>query len=592
MLQVDSGANATAMARWPGGNVSAPFEATCPIMVAALVPGCDCEVNATLFSVLVLPRLNEGEHEVDVVVENGAGRANLSLQVKAEEPIRGLRATPSPEARVLQGVLVRYSPAVEAGSDVVFRWTIDDKQSLTFHNVVFNVIYQSAAIFKLSLTASNHVSNVTVNYNVTVERMHKMRGLRVSAVPPVLPLNATLALAAEVLVDSAVEVVFLWTFGDGEQVIGQFKPPYNESFQVPDPTVAQVLVEHNVTHTYTDPGEYNLTLLVSNAFENLTQQVPVSVRAALPIVAVAMGSRVLVAGWPVTFFPHPLPLPGGVLYTWDFGDGSPAVTQPQPEVNHTFASRGVYPILLQVNNTVSSVVAGVSVRVFEELRGLTVSLSPAVEQGAPVVVRAILDGGDNVTWTFDMGDGTVLSGPEAMVEHVYLRAQNCTVTVGASSPAGHLAQSLPVQVFVLEVLWIDPTACIPPQPHARLTAHVTGDPAHYTFDWTFGDGSSNTTVRGDPTVTHNFTRSGTFPLALVLSSRVNKAHYFRSVCVEPEVGNVTLWPERQFVRLGDEARLVAHAWPLFPYHYAWDFGTEDITACVGGPEATFTYYVK
>lgn len=59
------------------------------------------------------------------------------------------------------------------------------------------------------LTASNHVSNVTVNYNVTVERMHKMRGLRVSAVPPVLPLNATLALAAEVLVDSAVEVVFL-----------------------------------------------------------------------------------------------------------------------------------------------------------------------------------------------------------------------------------------------------------------------------------------------------------------------------------------------------------------------------------------------
>lgn len=45
----------------------------------------------------------------------------------------------------------RYSPTVDAGSDVVFRWTIDDKQSLTFHNVVFNVIYQSAAVFKLSV---------------------------------------------------------------------------------------------------------------------------------------------------------------------------------------------------------------------------------------------------------------------------------------------------------------------------------------------------------------------------------------------------------------------------------------------------------
>lgn len=40
---------------------------------------------------------------------------------------------------------------VEAGSGVVFRWTIDDKQSLTFHNVAFNVIYQSAAVFKLSV---------------------------------------------------------------------------------------------------------------------------------------------------------------------------------------------------------------------------------------------------------------------------------------------------------------------------------------------------------------------------------------------------------------------------------------------------------
>ncbi|XP_022450219.1 polycystin-1 isoform X5 [Delphinapterus leucas] len=590
VLQVDSGTNATATARWPGGNVSAPFEAACPATVAALVPGCAHEANSTLFSVLALPGLSEGEHDVEVVVENGAGRANLSLRVKAEEPIRGLRATPSPEARVLQGVLVRYSPVVEAGSDVVFRWTIDDKQSLTFHNVVFNVIYQSAAVFKLSLTASNHVSNVTVNYNVTVERMHRMRGLRVSAVPPVLPPNATLALAADVLVDSAMEVAFLWTFGDGEQVIGQFKPPYNESFQVPDPTVAQVLVEHNITHTYTVPGEYNLTLLVSSTFENLTQQVPVSVRATLPAVAVAAGSRVLVAGWPVTFFPHPLPSPGGVLYTWDFGDGSPDVIQPQPEVNHTFASRGAYHIRLEVNNTVSSTVASISVRVFEELRGLTVSLSPAVEQGAPVVVSATLDSGDNVTWTFDMGDGTVLMGPEATVEHVYLRAQNCTVTVGASSPTGNLARSLPIQVFVLEVLWIDPTACIPTQPHAQLTAHVTGNPTNYIFDWTFGDGSSNTTVRGDPTVMHNFTRSGTFPLALVLSSHVNKAHYFSSICVEPEVGNITMWPERQFVRVGDAARLVACAWPPFPYRYTWDFGTEDAAARVGGPEGTFTYW--
>ncbi|KAK2499988.1 hypothetical protein MC885_005212 [Smutsia gigantea] len=587
VLQMDSGDSATATAHWLGGSVRAPFEATCPAIVAALVPGC-AEANATLFSVLALPGLSKGEHAMEVVVENSAGRANLSLPVRVEEPISGLQAMPRPEARVLQGVLVRYSPMVEAGSDVIFRWTIDDKQSLTFHNVVFNVIYQSAAVFKLSLTASNHVSNVTVNYNVTVERMHRMQGLHVSVVSPVLPLGATLALAANVLVDAAVDVAFLWTFGDGEQVMRQFKPPYNKSFRVPDPAVAQVLVEHGTTHSYTVPGIYNLTLLVSNAFENLTWQVPVSVRASLPAMAVAVGSRILVAGQPVTFSPHPLPSPVGVLYSWDFGDGSPATTQHQPEVNHTFASRGVYHVCLEANNTVSRAAACTSVRVLERLRGLGVRLSPAVEQGAPVVISATLESGDNVTWTFDMGDGTVLSGPEATAEHVYLRAQNHTVTVGASSPAGWLAQSLSVQVFVLEVLWIDPTGCIPEQPHARLTAHVTGNPALYIFDWTFGDGSSNMTIQGDPTVTHNFTRSGTFPLTLVLSSHVNKAHYFTSICVEPEVGNITLWPERQFVQLGNAAQLAARAWPPSPYRYTWDLGTE-AAAHTGGPEATVTY---
>lgn len=38
-------------------------------------------------------------------------------------------------------------------------------------------------------------------------------------------------------------------------MIGQFRPPYDESVQVPDPTVAQVLVEHNATHAYAVPGE-------------------------------------------------------------------------------------------------------------------------------------------------------------------------------------------------------------------------------------------------------------------------------------------------------------------------------------------------
>lgn len=45
-----------------------------------------------------------------------------------------------------------YVPVMEAGSDVTFRWTVDDKPSFTFYNVVFNVIYQSPAVYKLSVS--------------------------------------------------------------------------------------------------------------------------------------------------------------------------------------------------------------------------------------------------------------------------------------------------------------------------------------------------------------------------------------------------------------------------------------------------------
>ncbi|XP_072455619.1 polycystin-1 isoform X2 [Notamacropus eugenii] len=588
VLKISSGVNSTASRL--GSNQSVPFEASCPPGVAQLTTDCIRETNDTWFALFELDGLGDDESLVEIVAENHVSRENISIQVKAEEPIRGLSATPNPQTRVLQSTLVRYSPVVDAGSDVVFKWTIDDKQSLTFYNIVFNVIYQSAAVFKLSLTASNHVSNVTVNYNVTVEKMNKMRDLVVSEVPAVIPQNTTLQLGASVQVDSAVEVAFLWTFGDGEQESGHFKPPYNESFLVPEPGVHQVLIEHNVTHTYHVPGDYNLTVFVFNTFENLTQQVPLSVRASLPHVTVETDSGALVVGRPITFTPCPLPSPAGVLYTWDFGDGSPAVLKSDPMVSHTYVSRGVYNISLMVNNTVSSVRAHLFVRVFEEIQGLRVSPVAATEKGMAVTVNASVEAGDNITWTFDMGDGTVLTGPEASVQHVYLQDENCTIKVTAANPVSSLSQVLPIHIFVLEVLKIEPSSCIPEQPEVQLTAHVTGDYTHYVFDWTFGDGSSNATVHGHPTVTHNFTRSGIFPLSLVLSSLVNKAHYFTSVCVEPEVSNITLRPERQFVKLGEEAKLEVQAFPPFFYRYSWDFGAND-SARSGGTEVSYAYKV-
>ncbi|NWI51405.1 PKD1 protein, partial [Calyptomena viridis] len=586
VVKLSSGVNATVT--WLGDNRTVPFTASCPEAVARLTAQCARDNNDTWFAVVQLSGLREGLSTHVLVAENSVSSQNITVTVKVEEPIRGLRATPDPESRVLLNTRVSYIPVMEAGSDVTFRWTVDDKPSFTFYNVVFNVIYQSPAVYKLSLTASNHVSNFTVNYNVTVEMMNKMKNLTVVGVLPVLPQNSTVELSARVHVDSAVEALFLWDFGDGVQETFLFKPPYNKSFLVPDPSVHEVVIEHNVSHVYQDPGEYALMVVVSNQFENLTHLTPVHIHSYLIDVKVEAEEDVLVVSHPVTFRASPLPSPYGVVYTWDFGDGSSLLTEVQPTVTYSYTQRGVYNVTVTANNTISSVETVECYQVFEEITGLRVSADEAAELGASVTINASVQTGDSITWIFDLGDGTVQRSQEPVVEHVYIKDINCTVNVTAVNPVNSVSQTVPVRIFVLEVLKIEPTSCILEHPDVQLTAYVTGNPEEYIFDWTFGDGSSNVTVSGDPVVVHNFTRSGTFPLSLTLSSRFNKAHYFTSVCVEPEIVNVTLLPSKYFVRLGEETTFQVSAVPPYQYRYRWDFGNNE-SARSSGTEVTYTY---
>lgn len=65
--------------------------------------------------------------------------------------------------------------------------------------------------------------------------------------------------------------------------------------------------------------------------------------------------------------------------------------------------------------------------------------------------------------------------------------------------------------------------------------------------------------------------------------RVNRAHYFSSVCVEPVLGNVTLQRRGSSCGSGARGPLGGPRLAPFPYRYTWDFGTEDAAARVGAP---------
>lgn len=99
VVKILSGTNATA--GWFGGNQSFPFSRGCPPSVAPLVPECAREANETWFSVVVLEALGENATTVVLWAENAVSRQNVTIMVKTEEAIQGLRAMPNPETRVL-----------------------------------------------------------------------------------------------------------------------------------------------------------------------------------------------------------------------------------------------------------------------------------------------------------------------------------------------------------------------------------------------------------------------------------------------------------------------------------------------------------
>lgn len=100
VVKILSGMNATSGRL--GGNQSFPFGRSCPPAVTPLVAECARETNDTWFSVILLEGIGHNLSTVVLWAKNAVSSQNITVRVRAEDAIRGLRVTPDPETRVLQ----------------------------------------------------------------------------------------------------------------------------------------------------------------------------------------------------------------------------------------------------------------------------------------------------------------------------------------------------------------------------------------------------------------------------------------------------------------------------------------------------------
>lgn len=100
-------------------------------------------------------------------------------------------------------------------------------------------------------------------------------------------------------------------------------------------------------HPYNSPGSYDVTLIAVNGGCRDTMKKPAYVTVQLPL---ANFKDSFLCGNKLTHYFVDSSV-GGNTYSWDFGDGNTSTTT--GSVSHTYASSGVYKVVLRVVNTAS-----------------------------------------------------------------------------------------------------------------------------------------------------------------------------------------------------------------------------------------------
>jgi PKD repeat protein len=209
---------------------------------------------------------------------------------------------------------------------------------------------------------------------------------------------------------------------------------------------------------------------------------------------------------------------GRVLsFTWDFGDGSSAVTG--ASVAHVYAAAGTFNLKLTATNTANgSTTSTIPIQV----------LSPApstpqltINNGAVIyaTVAASLSAsstdplGLNLGYAWDFGDGQTATG--ASVTHVFNSAGTYTLNVKATNTASQ-STSATQQITVLSPSVTTPTiSSSPSSPRAGQAVSFVGKATSskglaITYQWQFGDGGTAT----GSSVSHTYASAGTYSVSL------------------------------------------------------------------------------
>jgi gliding motility-associated-like protein len=216
---------------------------------------------------------------------------------------------------------------------------------------------------------------------------------------------------------------------------------------------------------------------------------------------------------------------GPDIFTWDFGDNTPLVTQGfTPSITHSYASAGTYNVTLSINDTTYCNSPADTIKKIRISPQVTALFSTPPQGCVPY--NAVFEnnslGGLNFFW--DFGDGT--TSTDESPTHLYQNVGTYTIKLIAYDSTS--CNKLDSTTFTITVNPI-PTAAfsynpIPPQENT-FTNFVNESIGATKYTWNFGDGDTSTLVNPR----HLFNETSTFNVCL---NAANDAGCSDDTCVE------------------------------------------------------------
>lgn len=425
-----------------------------------------------------------GAYTVTVRAANNGGAQSLSRQVQVQDvPIAGLRFTH--DGPVEAGQTLRLFSTVDAGSNVQYTWDFGDGGIATVPNPEH--VYDQLGTYTITLTAGNSAGSQIYTDSVNVYSFDEpITGLGIDVDSP---LDLGQVSQFEALRTGGSNVRYHWDFGDGMTstlaapthtyaAVGNYNvslvasngqgsslalamvevrdaPILGAAIDQSGPTPLGEATEfaalftqgsnvqyqwqfgdgataamRNPVHTYVQTGTFTVVLTMTNLRGQVVLSDTVQIfQSDQPVLELSITATMPVqVGVPVTFTPS---FTGGtnLSYHWDFGDGGQSVVAAPA---YTYTAAGDYTVVLTVSNSWGNLVETLPVVVNDlPIVGLRLSHNAPRAVGELVTFTASVDGGTNVLFEWDFGDGGSALG--ATVSHRFERDGAFDVTLTASN---------------------------------------------------------------------------------------------------------------------------------------------------------------